>query len=166
LRRPAVVTIGGLNVLANLQLKHRGHKIRYSCEPAVSERHSCLGEGSTLVVVIVAHWERRDRLPPCCRCCSSGCPLTTSVTVGTGTLLTGSEGEILNTDVLLDRMTQRSASRFTHGKTNNTPEGCTLPAELLQVIFSEAAGFDPAQLMIFASVCREWYDFIVGEPSL
>jgi len=43
--------------------------------------------------------------------------------------------------------------------------GRTLPTELLQLIFSEAASSDLTQLMSFASVCREWHDCIAGEPS-
>jgi len=49
---------------------------------------------------------------------------------------------------------------------NNMTINRALPAELLQFIFSEAVSSDLAQLMSFASVCRQWYDFIVGEPSL
>jgi len=42
----------------------------------------------------------------------------------------------------------------------------SLPTELLIVILAEAAGPNPAMLMCFALVCRDWHDLIIGEPSL
>jgi len=41
-----------------------------------------------------------------------------------------------------------------------------LPAELLLTIIADGADYNPARLMTFALVCRQWHNLIIGEASL